>query len=91
MNNSIKIWRDHKKISGNLDIKGKVVSWTFIRAESYPIVLTKLENGKTILTQMVDFTENQLKCGQKVVTVIRKTTEPLPDEVVSYGIKVKPI
>lgn len=95
----VKIWRNQKKIAGLLGKRGTVVSWTFIRVPPegfssqapYPVVLVKLEGGERIMSQMVDYDERDLKTGQKVITVLRRIREPGSDEVIPYGIKVKPL
>ena len=78
---------------------GKLISWTFIRVPpaglesqvSYPVALVKLEDGQTIMAQMVDYLGKNLEFGQNVVTIIRRTMQPESDEVIPYGIKVRPV
>jgi len=99
MTSPVKIWRNQKKITALIGKKGKVVSWTFIRIppagfESqapYPTAIVKLEDGKVIIAQMVDYTQEDLKSGQKVVTVIRRIMQTENADVIPYGIKVSPI
>lgn len=95
----IKIWREHKKLSDCVGKKGIIISWTFIHTAPegfeyqlpYPIVLVRYKDGEKILTQMVDYNKNHLKSGQKVIAVLRKLCKTLPDEVIRYGIKVRPV
>ena len=78
---------------------GRIISWTTVRVPPanfsyqapYPVVLVELVSGGRIPAQMVDFSEKQLKLGQKVVTVVRKTIQSETDAVIPYGIKVKPL
>lgn len=99
MTSPIKIWREHKKLSGIVGMYGKIISWTIIRVAPdgfedqtpYPVVLVKLNDGRNFLAQMVDCNQKQLKLGQKVVAVVRRLSKPLPDEVIHYGIKMKPV
>jgi len=78
---------------------GRIVSWTVIRMPPanfgyqapYPVVIVKLETGDLITAQMVDYTEKHLVIGQKVITVVRRTVQSDVDDVIPYGIKVKPI
>ena len=99
MTSPVKIWRNQKKLSILIGKKGKVVSWTYIRIppagfESqapYPVALIKLENGKMIIAQMVDYREKNLKFGQKVIAIIRRTMQTESGDVIPYGVKVRPL
>jgi uncharacterized protein len=99
MTSPVKIWRNQKKIIALIGKKGKVISWTFIRIppagfESqapYPTAIVKLEDGKMIIAQMVDYTQADLKTGQKVVTVIRRIMQTEGADVIPYGIKIRPV
>jgi len=99
MTSPVKIWRNQKNIANLIGKIGKIISWTFIRIppagfESqapYPVALIKLEDGKTIIAQMVDYREKNLKFGQKVVTTLRRTIQSESSDVIPYGIKVKPV
>ena len=78
---------------------GVVTSWTIIRLPPadfgyqapYPVVIVSLDNGESMVAQMVDYDEKNLHIGQRVVTVVRRTVQVKTDDVVPYGIKVKPI
>ena len=99
MTSPVKIWRNQKKLVVKTGKVGNIISWTVIRVPPegfgyqapYPVALVKLESGERVLLQMVDYRESDLKTGQKVVTVLRRTREPKEDEVIPYGIKVKPV
>lgn len=99
MTSPVKIWRNQKKLSILIGKKGKVVSWTYIRIPPagfenqapYPVALIKLENGKTIIAQMVDYREKDLKFGQKVIAIIRRTMQTESGDVIPYGVKVRPL
>ena len=41
--------------------------------------------------QIVDCEEKDLKINQKVITVIRKIGKPKSEDVIEYGLKVKPL
>jgi uncharacterized OB-fold protein len=77
---------------------GVIRSWTVIRVPPadfgyqapYAVVLVALKNGDSIAAQMVDYSERHLAIGQKVITVVRRTIQTQTDDVVPYGIKVKP-
>lgn len=95
----VKIWREQKKIASEAGKKGKIISWTMLRVPPagfeyqapYPVALIKLENGETIVSQLVDYAQKNLRTGQKVITLIRRAGQPADDEVISYAIKAKPI
>jgi len=95
----VKIWRNQKYIASRIGLIGKIISWSFIRVPPdgfsdqapYPIAIVELENSERILSQVVDWDAQDLKHGQKVKTVVRRTIETTQDGVIPYGIKVKPI
>ena len=99
MTSPVKIWRNQKKIVALIGKSGKVISWTFVRVPPagfegqapYPVALIKLEDGKTVIAQVVDYIGKDLKFGQKVVTVVRRTMQAESNDVIPYGIKVKPM
>ena len=94
----VKLWRNQKKTRTLLGKEGRVVSLTYIRVPPlgfeaqapYPVVLVDLGNTRTI-GQLVDFSEAQLKVGQKVKAVLRRVRAPDPEGVIPYGMKFKPI
>jgi uncharacterized OB-fold protein len=98
MTSPVKIWRNQKKLSSLIGKKGKIISWTFIRVPPagfenqapYPVALVKLEDGVTVTAQVVDYQEKNLKFGQKVITIIRRTMQSEGSEVIPYGVKVRP-
>jgi len=78
---------------------GKIISWTIVRVPPanfgfqapYPVVIVELYGGDRIPAQLVDYVPEHLKFGQKVLTVVRKTIQSDIDDVIPYGIKVKPV
>lgn len=98
MTSPVKIWRNQKNIAGLIGQIGKVISLTFIRVppagfESqlpYFVALVELENGKTIFAQMADCVQEP-RFEQKVITVLRRAAPANDSDVISYGIKVKPV
>ncbi len=78
---------------------GKIISWTVIRVPStgfsslapYPVVIVELTGGGRITAQLVDCREEDLTFGRKVKVVIRRVSEPSTEDIIPYGIKVKPI
>lgn len=95
----VKVWRNQKYVARMIGKKGIIISWTMIRVPPadfgyqapYPVVLVKLDDGESITVQMVDFREEELMAGQKVLTVVRRTIQSEEDGVIPYGIKVKPV
>lgn len=95
----VKVWRNQKFVARMIGKTGSIISWTIIRMPPadfgyqapYPVVLVKLDEGESIAAQMVDYSEKDLAVGQKVVTVVRRTIQSATDDVIPYGIKVKPI
>lgn len=95
----VKIWRRQKEVRNILGKEGVVVTWTkvFIAGSSfkkfapYPVVLVEFESGEKAMGQLVDYNEENLKTGQKVLSTLRKVREGSVDGVITYGIKFKPI
>jgi uncharacterized OB-fold protein len=95
----VKVWRNQKFVARMIGRTGKVVSWTIVRVPPanfgeqapYPVVIVEFANGDRCTAQMVDFTPNELRVGQRVITVVRRTIQSKTDAVIPYGIKVKPL
>jgi len=95
----VKIWRRQKEKRLILGKMGKIISWTkiyvapkdFKNIAPYPVVLVELEDKKRFVGQLVDYDEKNLKIGQRVKAVLRKTRNVGQEEVIPYGIKFKPI
>lgn len=95
----VKIWRNQKKVAQLVGKTGKIVAFTLIRVPPagfsdqapYPVVVVELSDGKRICAQLVDWEDKHLRFGQRVVTVVRRSTRPNFDDVIPYGIKVKPL
>ena len=95
----VKIWRHQKKIAKHIGQTGKIISFTLVRVASlefkqqapYPVVIVKMENGRDIIGQLVDWNKQDLKNNQKVKVVYRKIREPHNEGIIPYGIKFKAI
>ena len=78
---------------------GKVFSYTkvyvapsgFEAQAPYFLALVKLENGVTVLTQLVDTADEEIKIGLAVKTVFRKIFEDGHEGVIAYGFKFTPV
>jgi len=94
----VKIWRRQKEIRKFLGKTGTIVSWTkifiagkgFKKYAPYPVVMVKIDNNQKIYGQLVDYENNDLKIGSKVIAVLRKVREASADGIIAYGIKFKP-
>lgn len=95
----VKIWRNQKKLQNILGLGGKIISYTkvflppvgFESQAPYVVVVVKLENKVNYTAQLVDWHEDNLCAGQKVMAVLRRTRDPGEEGVIPYGIKFKPI
>jgi hypothetical protein len=97
-NSPVKIWRNQKYIRDLLGQTGRIVSYTIVRVPPngfasqapYPVVLVSLKNNR-VTAQLVDYDVKQLKIGQKVQAVLRKTKCIGKEGVIPYGVKFKPV
>lgn len=95
----VKIWRNQKKVRKMLGFEGTIISWTkvyvppsgFSSQAPYVIAIVKFDRGICHTAQLVDFDESRLGIGQRVVSILRRTRDPDPEEVIPYGIKFRPI
>ena len=95
----VKIWRNQKKVKKLLGLRGEITTWTKIYAPPfgyeaqapYIVAIAKFTDGKSYIAQLVDWEEDNLKKGQKVKTILRKTKNADEESVIPYGIKFKPI
>jgi hypothetical protein len=98
MNSPVKIWRNQKHIASLLGKEGIIVSWTLVRVPPtgfsslapYPVVVVRLEDGKRITAQLVDWTVGDLVFDRKVKIVVRRVSDPPTEGIIPYGVKVKP-
>lgn len=97
MTSPIKAWREQKKISSFLGLKGKIVSWTRIRVAPqgfldqapYIVAVAELENNKRLVGQVVDVWKKEIKIGDRVEVVYRRQKKPDQEGVIYYGIKFR--
>ncbi|OGG14881.1 hypothetical protein A2773_01270 [Candidatus Gottesmanbacteria bacterium RIFCSPHIGHO2_01_FULL_39_10] len=95
----VKIWRNQKKIQKLIGKEGKIVSHSLVyvppigfeNEAPYPVVLVQFKDNKRYLAQLTDWNDNNLKIGQTVKAVLRKTRNAGDEGVIPYGIKFKPI
>lgn len=94
----VKLWRRQKQTASLIGKKGEIVEWTIIRTPPksfvqeapYPVAIIRLENGKKMIGQLVDWQQEDLVKGRKVVAVLRKLFPENPESVIAYIIKFKP-
>ena len=98
MNSPVTIWRQHKKLNAYLNKVGRLLVWTKILVapsgfeHQVPYLVGIVDFGAERLPlQIVDCEEKDLKRNHKVMVVIRKIGRVKPDEVIEYGLKVKPL
>ncbi len=98
MNSPVQIWRNHKNLNKYLNKVGRLVVWTkiFVAPSGFehqvPYLVGIVDFGDERLPlQIVDCKEEKLKINQKVITVIRKIGKAKSEDVIEYGVKVKPI
>ncbi len=98
MNSPVKNWREAKKLHIYPGKKGKIVTWTnvfvapngFEHEVPYKVAIVELLDGQRITAQVTD-SDRDVEIGQKVIVVIRRIGKQNPDDVIEYGIKVKPL
>lgn len=99
MTTPVKIHRNQKFISLLIGKRGIITTWTIVRTASrkfnhqapFPVVIAKLENGERVMGQLVDFADENLKSGQEVEVVLRRTGTEDKADVISYSIKFRPV
>jgi len=91
------IWRSHKELNNYLGKQGKLVVWTkilvapkgFENQVPYLVGIVQFNNER-MPVQIVDCNESELKINQKMEVVIRKIGKAKSEDVIEYGVKVKP-
>jgi uncharacterized OB-fold protein len=99
MNSPVQVWRTAKELHKYLGKKGKIVVWTriFVAPAGYEpelpyvVAIVEFEDGTRKSLQVVDYDEKQLTTDQQVITTIRRIGRAAPDDVITYGLKVKPV
>lgn len=104
MNSPVQIWRQHKKLHTYLNKIGRLMVWTkiFVAPSGFehqvPYLVGIIDFGPSTSSgqvrlplQIVDCEEKDLKANLKVITVIRKIGKVKSEDVIEYGLKVKPI
>lgn len=105
MNSPINIWRSHKNLYKYLGKRGKLLVWTkisvapmgFEHEVPYLVGIVKFDPSddsgqvEKMPVQIVDCEEKDLKINKRVQIVIRKIGKAKSEDVIEYGVKVKPI
>lgn len=97
--NPANIWRKSSKIPTQLGRIGKVLTFTTIHSAPagfehqvpYHVGIVNFEDGSKSALEIVDCEQKDLRIGLKVQTVVRRVGSSEPEELIEYGIKVKPI
>jgi hypothetical protein len=95
----VKLWRRQDDTIVAIGKTGKILLWTIIRVPAksftdqapYPVVIVKMDNGKKMVGQLVDFENENLVAGQKVEAVLRRLKTEGKEDAIYYHIKFKPI
>ncbi len=95
----VKLWRRQENVGSIIGKIGKILNWTIIRVPAkafakeapYPVVIVELEDKEKMIGQLVDWEESDLKKGEKVIAVIRKSYPVDKGSIISYNIKFKPV
>ena len=99
MSSPSQIWRSHKKLNTYLGKTGKLLVWTkilvaplgFEHQVPYLAGIVEFLDKLRMPVQIVDCNEKDLKPNQKVEVVIRKIGKAKSEDVIEYGVKVKPV
>lgn len=99
MSTAVSIWRQHKTLRNYLNKRGKLLVWTkiliapqgFEHQVPYLVGIVQFTDGGKMPIQIVDCKEDNLKPNQRVQVVIRKIGKAKSEDVIEYGVKVKPI
>jgi hypothetical protein len=95
----VKLWRRQKDTIAVIGKTGKILLWTIIRVPAktftdqapYPVVIVKMDDGKKMVGQLVDFAKENLITGQKVQAVLRRLKTEGQEDAIYYHIKFRPI
>lgn len=94
----VKLWRRQENTASLIGTKGKILNWTIIRIPAksfaseapYPVVIVELNNKEKMVAQLVDYDTRNLKKGQKVIIVLRKSFPKDAESIIEYTLKFKP-
>lgn len=95
----VKNWRDTKQLAKFLGKRAKLLVWTkvftpalgFEHQVPYYVGIVEFQEGNRLSAQIVDCLEDQLQIGLEVITVLRRIGKVKANDVITYGIKVKPV
>lgn len=95
----VKIWRRQKQLSKLIGKTGTIVSFSLVRVPPkdfmqqapYPVVIVEFEKDERTIGQLVDWSEEDLQIGQKVVAVLRRVRTEDHEDIIPYTIKFKPL
>lgn len=95
----VKIWRRKDSIGSLMGKRGTVESYTIVHVAPagytqyapFPVAIVKMANGQKHIGQVVDYKEEDLKQGAKVVAVLRRQRTEGKKDVIPYVIKFRPL
>lgn len=105
MSSPSSIWRSHKLLHSYLGKRGRLIVWTkilvapsgFEHQVPYLSGIVQFNDPSTssgqvrMAVQIVDANEKDLKPNQKIEVVIRRIGKAKSEDVIEYGVKVKPV
>ena len=94
----VKLWRNQKKMRALLGRIGVIETFTVIYQSPkgfenqvpYPVVIANF-GKKKMIGQLVDYSKDHIRMGQRVQAVVRRMKEDTQEGIIPYGIKFKPI
>lgn len=99
MSSPAQIWRNHKELHSYLGKRGRLIVWTkilvapsgFEHQVPYLVGIVQFNDGQRLPVEIVDTSESNLKSKQTVEAVIRKIGKAKSEDVIEYGVKVRPL
>lgn len=97
MSSPIKAWREQKKVTKFLGLKGTILSVTkvrvppagFISDAPYFLAIVQTHNGQRLIAQVTDAFGENPQIGDKIEIVYRRQKRPDAEGVIYYGIKFR--
>ena|SRR3989338_9198342 len=97
MSSPIKAWREQKKVTKFLGLKGIILSVTkvrvppsgFVSDAPYFLAIVQADGGQGLIGQITDAFGENPQIGDKIEIVYRRQKRPDVEGVIYYGIKFR--